>query len=170
MVLRPTFESTPPFTIRPNYPSGNPFHPSSSLTSPRCFTTANYTYLRPRVEPCRDWILVNSLLFRLYDGRNKGSRGRVFRRPSPISLGSLSSARLIDPQHRGAATRRSDRTPGIDASHRAPPKNPLLSFETTESAEEYIQLLGNGRITIPSRTTPLSYKIQFFPLSVDSQK
>lgn len=49
MVLRPTFESkrAPPFTIRPNYPSGNPFHPSLAFS--RYFTTANYTYLRPRL-------------------------------------------------------------------------------------------------------------------------
>lgn len=118
MVLMPTFESTPPFTIRPNYPSGNPFHPS--LTFPRCFTTANYTYLRPRAEESRDWILVNSLLFRLRDERYKGS-GRVFFSPctpSPVRFLPF-AVRLINRRDvRVEARCRYCRTRGIDSSLR----------------------------------------------------
>lgn len=95
--LRPTFESkrAPPFTIRPNYPSGNPFHPSLAFS--RYFTTANYTYLRPRLGEAesRDSILVNSSLFRLYDGRNKGPRGRRFS-SSSLPLSSLPASPSIE--------------------------------------------------------------------------
>lgn len=46
-------------------------------------------------QPSRDWILVNSLLFRLYDGRNKGPRGRRF--SSSLAYFSLPSvARAIN--------------------------------------------------------------------------
>lgn len=80
MVLIPMFESTPPFTIRPNYPSGNPFRWClfrSRVVSPLPIT--RICVLEP--DQSRDWILVNSLLFRLRDEPNKGVRPRFLSSP-----------------------------------------------------------------------------------------
>lgn len=119
MVLRPTFESTPPFTIRPNYPSGNPFHPS--FTFSRCFTTANYTYLRPQaVSPAETGFLWILYCFDYTTGGTKGPGADVFLRPLPISLCPLSPARLIDPRYDGADVASFRSNSGIDISQEFP--------------------------------------------------
>ena len=68
-------------------------------------------------QPSRDWILVNSLLFRLYDGWNKGPRGRRF----SSSLAYYSLPRIARAINRSAAHDAADiasfrSNSGIDAS------------------------------------------------------